>query len=233
MKKIALLFLFIQLSVFSQTINYDRLDAFLDKHFSKTGEVDYDKIIKDSNELNAIITDFSKLTPNSNWTRNEIKAFWINVYNANLIKLVADNYPLKSINYIQEPFKKDFINIGGVVVSLEYIENEIIKEFSDPRMYFALYCATNASPKMKNMAFNQDNIESLLNECAIDFINDDTKNVYNKELQTMMLSMIFQKHQEEFEVSDGLVIFLRKYFKQKLSENTKIEYLNYDWNMPR
>uniref|UniRef100_UPI00404A59BD DUF547 domain-containing protein n=1 Tax=Flavobacterium sp. TaxID=239 RepID=UPI00404A59BD len=128
MKKILLsLILVLSINVSAQVISYTDYEDFLKKHVSNKGIVDYEKVLKNMDAVNNISSNFSKISPNKNWSPDEVKSYWINVYNVNIIKLLAENYPIKSINYIRDPFQMEFINFDGAKISLEYILNEKYK----------------------------------------------------------------------------------------------------------
>ena len=163
MKKIIFLLVFVvSFNVSSQVINYSDYENFLNKHVSNKGVVDYDKVLKNMNEINNITLNFSKISPNKNWSEDEIKSYWINVYNVNIIKLLAENYPIKSINYIRDPFQMEFINYDGIKVSLDYILNEKLRPLNDPRIHFALYTTAISSPLLKNTPYDNTTINSEL-----------------------------------------------------------------------
>ena len=84
--------------------DYKSWDAFLKKHVSSTGAVDYKSIKTNKKELEAITKSFSAVTGISSWNKYEQLAFWINAYNAFTIDLIANNYPLKSIQNIEDLF---------------------------------------------------------------------------------------------------------------------------------
>lgn len=235
MKKIPLLFLLILTfnCLNSQVIKFDRYDNFLKNHVSHRGFVDYKKVIKNIIELEEIAADFSKITPNASWTDNEIKAYWINVYNVNLIKLIAKYYPVKNIDYIGEPFKKEFISFNGLTISLDYIQHNILKELKDPRTHFALYSAADSAPEIKNSAMNSNTLDKDLDEMITFFLADTTKNFFVKNSSSVQLSKIFEWYKDEFKETYNLVYFLNKYQKiQLITEATEIKYLEFYWNLP-
>ena len=229
MKKLFALILLIGFTASSQTIDFKLYDEFLKKHVSENGVVDYDKVLKNMGQLNLIVSNFSKISPNKSWTKSEIKAFWINVYNANVIKLLAENYPLKSINYIRDPFQMKFISFDGDKVSLEYIQKEVLLALNDPRTHFALYDTSVSSPKLRNTAYSSDTIESELNVVTGAYINDPTKN--NISPKNCALSKIFEWYITEFLGANSIVSFINKYSNVKINDETKIGFMEYNWNL--
>lgn len=229
MKKLLALILFIGFSASAQTIDFKLYDEFLKKHVSDEGIVNYDKVLKDVGQLNLIVSNFSKISPNKSWTKSEIKAFWVNVYNANMIKLLAENYPLKSVNYIRDPFQMNFISFDGEKISLDHIQKEILVKLNDPRIHFALYDTSISSPKLRNYAYASETIESELNVVTGNYINDPSKN--NISAKNCALSKIFEWYITEFLGTNSIVSFINKYSNVKISDDTKIGFMEYNWNL--
>ena len=225
-----LLLLFVGLKGFTQTLDFTEYDDFLKSHVSSKGIVNFDKVLKDIDELNEITHNFSKISPNGSWSQSEFKSYWINLYNANILKLLAENYPIKSINYITDAFKLDVIEYNGDKISLDFIEHEIIRKLEDPRIHFALYATTISSPALKREAYSMENIEEELKTATINFLNDSTKNKVNS--MTSQLSKVFEWYIEDFGGLEGIRDFVKKY-KGEMHRNTKIEYLDYNWNLQR
>lgn len=227
MKKfIPQILLLVCLNLSSQTIDLTKYDAFLKKHVSAKGVVDYDKVLKNIEELKAITYNFSKISPNGNWSEREYKTYWINFYNANIIKLLAENYPIKSINYINDAFKLDIVDYDGGKISLDFIEHELIRTLNDPRVHFALYSTANSSPKLKRTAYRTDTIEADLGIATSNFLNDNTKNIIG--VDSSKISKIFDWYKDDF---PDLVAFINRHSTKKINSKTKITYMVYDWNL--
>ena len=116
----------------------------------------------------------------SNYSRAEQKAYWINVYNAVTVDLVAGRYPLKSIRDVnispgllaRGPWGAKLISVEGEKLSLDDIEHRILRPiWKDNRVHYALNCASLGCPNLQPVAFTGDNSEALLDRGAIDFIN--------------------------------------------------------------
>ena len=114
--------------------------------------------------------------------RNEQLAFWFNLYNARTVALAFDNYPIRSIRQIKQKFT-DFVgpfddegavNVLGKSLSLNDIESGIIRPgWSDPRIHYALNCASYGCPNLAPTAWTGNDIDSRLNSAAYQFINSD------------------------------------------------------------
>jgi len=225
-----LLVLFVSFNGFTQTLDFTEYDDFLKSHVSNKGIVNFEKVLKDIDDLNKITHNFSKISPNRGWSKSEYKAYWINLYNANILKLLVENYPIKSINYITDAFKNEFIEYSGDKISLDFIEHEIIRKLDDPRIHFALYATTISSPMLKREAYSMDNIESELKTATVNFLNDSSKNIIKSD--TSRLSKVFEWYIDDFGGIEGVRKFIKKY-KGEMTETTNIVYLDYDWNLQR
>jgi len=217
---------------FSQTIDFKEYDNFLKKHVSTKGVVDYDKVLKNIKDLENITKMFSKISPNDSWTESEYKAFWINLYNANIIKLLAENYPIKSINYITGAFKNKTIDFDGVKISLDFIEHDVIRSLGDPRVHFALYSTANSSPVLKKTAYNSDSVEKDLGIATSNFLHDTNKNKIT--ITVSRLSPVFKWYAEDFGNKEKLRKFINTHMNRAvITDKTVISYLEYDWNLHR
>ena len=233
MRKIFLLPLLFNLFCYGQSIDNSQLNNFLKRHIDE-GVVNYEKVIKDEEEINAIISGLSKITPNGSWTKNETKAYWVNLYNISIVKLVSKHYPLKSINYVDEPFKQKFININGEMISLEMIVSNYVKAFKDPRMYFAIHTSAISSPKIKKSAYSSEELDKELDICTTEFVNDTGKNFFSKTKDEVSLSGLFEQITSEFSSKDDLINFVNKYSTNKpLTKDTQISFLTFDWTLYR
>ena len=231
MKKIIILaaFLLTQNLSLAQYTNYQFFETFLQKYVDENGKVNYNKINKNQIDLDKVITHFEGLKPKENWSKNEKLAYWINAYNAYSIKLVIDNYPIKSILDINNAWKIRFINIDGSKISLDDIDNRILRKLGEPRIHFAINCASYSCPSLKNRAFYPDTIENELESAAVFFINDaERNNITKKEAK---ISKLFDWFKDDFTTQTDLVTFLNQYSKIKISDRTKISFLEYNWSL--
>ncbi|AUP77483.1 DUF547 domain-containing protein [Flavivirga eckloniae] len=232
MKSILPLFLFICLNGFAQTIDLTAYNEFLKDHVSSKGVVDFDKVLKNAAELNKITHSFSKISPNSGWSESEKKAYWINFYNANIIKLLSEHYPIKSINYVQNAFKLKVIDYAGGKISLDDVEHEILRRLEDPRIHFALYSTAISSPVLKKTAYEPEAVERDLGLATSNFLNDKTKNIINPRVSR--LSKTFQWYKDDFASLEDMINFINKHYGgAKINSETQIVYMEYDWNLHR
>lgn len=223
-----LLFVF---TIQAQTETYNDL---LQKHVDNKGNVDYKSFKSDASKLATYITYLEKTTPNKDWSANKTKAFWINAYNAYTLKLILENYPLKSILKIKKKGKDawniPFAVVGGKKYTLNTIEHEILrKDFNDPRIHVGVNCASGSCPQLGNFAFTEANIENELERLMKLFINDSTRNkITQKKIQ---ISKIFDWFRGDFTKEGSLIDYLNRYSTTKINKKAKIRHLEYDWSL--
>ncbi|MBK8720801.1 MAG: DUF547 domain-containing protein [Saprospiraceae bacterium] len=242
MKKLQYLFwglCFILSHTFAKAqVSHQLWDNLLKKHVDDKGMVDYGGIKADSLVFNTYLEILKTNHPNEKkWSKEAQMAYWINAYNAFTVKLIIDNYPLKSIKDIKKgiPFVNTvwdikFIKIGKNTYDLNNIEHsKLRKKFNDPRIHFAINCASLSCPNLSNKAYFPENLSKQLDEAAKNFINDTSKNIIQKN--KVQLSKIFSWYQGDFMQNRTLFDFLNKYSITKIDNNASIDYLDYSWNL--
>jgi len=201
--------------------------------------VDYEALKKDEVLLDQYLkileeTDIDKLS----W--NDQFAFYINAYNAWTIKLILSAYPgIQSIKELgslfRTPWKRKIARIGGGIMSLDTIEHEILRpRFKDPRVHFAVNCASRSCPPLRWEPYRGDILDRQLTEMTEAFINDPRHN--RLQNSTLYVSSIFKWYSEDFD--EDIVGFFRKYARGDLEVRLKkqageiqIRYLDYDWSL--
>ncbi|WP_394330919.1 DUF547 domain-containing protein [Hymenobacter glacialis] len=224
----------------SAAVDHGAFDKLLKKHVSAQGLVDYKGFKADEQAFDQYLAMLSKNPPAASWSKNDQMAYWINAYNAYTIRLVLDHYPVQSIKdigskikipFVTTPWAIKFFSIGGEKTSLDNIEHGILrKKFDDPRIHFALVCASISCPRLRNEAFTASELEKQLEDQARDFVNDPTKNKIGKS--TAQLSKYFDWYKGDWEKSGQSVAkWVNRYSKTKMSTNAKVGYLDYNWNL--
>ncbi len=237
MKKFSLYLLFTLLTSLLYTnsikaVDNNLLTTLLKKHVRSNGLVDYKGIKADEVLLNKYIDELNKNYPKDNWTKNEKLSYWINVYNAFTLKLVIDNYPVKTILEINEgkPWDLSFIRIGDNSFSLNQVENDILrKDFNEPRIHFAINCASISCPNILNRAYEPAILNDQLELVTKAFINDQNRNTITSA--SIQISKIFDWFRNDFEQAGGVISFLNKYSKFKIQTTPNILYKDYNWNL--
>jgi len=213
----------------NHNVDHSVWDQLLKKYVDDNGDVNYKGFKQEAKLLNGYIDYLATKIPSENWSKQEKLAYYINVYNANTIKLIIDNYPTKSIKDIKNPWSKNRIKIGEEDFSLEDIEHKILRKMNEPRIHFAINCASASCPKLLNIPYTADNIETLLEKATKDFIFDSDKNKISKE--NVHLSKIFDWYKKDFTKNGSLIDYINQYIKFKIDSDAKIFYLEYDWNL--
>jgi hypothetical protein len=206
---------------------YKKMDAFLRKYVSAAGNVNYASIKANRSELDAIVSEFKQTTVASSWSKNQKLAFWINTYNIFTIKLIVDNYPTSSITKIAaKPWNEKVVTIGSDIHTLDHIENGIIrKQFNEPRIHFALNCASESCPVLLNKVYTASNLNSYLTSQTKRFLNDTSKNTFSKK--ESKISPIFDWYKADF---PDVWAFINKYHPLDYTpKNTT--YSDYSWEL--
>lgn len=209
-------------------------DSLLQKNVDKTGRVDYQSLKNNETLLDNYLAYIQNNEPTKDWSSNKKKAFWINTYNAYTIKIILNNYPLKSIRDIKidgkTAWKIPFVKVGQKRYTLDQIEHEILrKKFNDPRIHVGINCASVSCPRLWNFAFTEDNIAYSLDNLMKVFINDTTRNKISKN--NVALSEIFNWFSKDFIKNGTIISYLNTYAAIKISEKASIKYLTYDWSL--
>lgn len=212
-----------------QSISHANWNALLQKNVSKNGNVNYKTFLKDSNKLDIYLNELSANVPTKSWSKNAILAYWINAYNAFTVKLILENYPTKSIKKINDPWGKKFILLGNKKYSLEEIEHEILRKMDEPRIHFAINCASFSCPNLLNEAYSETTLEKQLVAASKSFINDKSKNSITAN--TIEISKIFDWFSGDFKKKGSVIDFINQYSTIKISSKAKINYKDYNWNL--
>lgn len=236
---LSLLFVLIGLGAFAQSNapSHEAFDKLLRKHVLEDGRVNYKGFIQDSVLLNQYLSTLSNHPPNKTWSANEDKAFWINAYNAFTIKLIIDHYPVKSIKdlagsiyKINTPWDIQFIKIGNDTYDLNNIEHAMLRRvYNDPRVHFAVVCASKSCPKLLNEAYVASKLDEQLDQAGRDFLKNAFRN--NISSDKASISNIFKWYKGDFTEEGTLIDFLNKYAPVKIKANAEISYIDYDWSL--
>lgn len=213
----------------SEKINHILFDDLLKEHVSAAGNVNYLEFKNDRRFQNYLRT-LSMANPYAeNWTKEDRLVFWINAYNAFTIQLILDHYPVKSIKDINSPWKKKFFKINGVETNLDYIEHEMLRKMGEPRIHFAIVCASFSCPALRNEAYTVAKIESQLTDQAKKFVNDTKRNKITKN--AVELSEIFNWFKSDFTTKGTLIEFINQYSAIQIDAKAKVKYLDYNWSL--
>lgn len=226
-----LMSLFLFAGVSEPKIDHTPWDQLLQKHVSSNGNVNYEGFKSDIDRLNNYLVSISKIKPNTDWSRNETMAYWINAYNAYTIKLMLNNYPLKSIMDINggKAWDLKFVEIEGEKYSLDNIEHDILRaKYFDSRIHFAVNCASISCPKLSNTAYFAEGLDQKLEKAAKEFINNSAQNTISSNKASV--SKLFDWYKDDFTKNGTVKEYINKYSTTKLTTD-KISYKEYNWNI--
>ncbi len=216
---------------------YDLYAQILKKYVNDQGQVDYAGLKTNPDDLNEFVQQMES-TNLSGFSLDELKAFWINAYNVITLKVVTDKYPVQGIRRInfglvwQVPRKA-----AGKNYSLGHIEHKIIRPMNDPRIHFALNCASLGCPRLSREPFLPERIDQQLDREARRFINDPEKVRLDRAANILRHSVLFDWFKEDFLKESGSIL---DYIKMYINESDKF-YLDsnpvtlraneYDWGL--
>ena len=225
------LFVFCQLmAVKAQPLNHEIWDDLLQEHVSPNGQVNYDGFIQDYEKLTRYITHLQNVLPDiESREKSEQLAFWINAYNACTVRLICDHMPLSSIKDINRPWKKTVLTSDGTTYTLDDIEHDILRKMQEPRIHFAINCASFSCPQLAQKAYTGFDLESQLDGAAQTFLRDSSKN--NLEGDPLILSKIFFWFKKDFGTSQELIVLINNYTGLNLPHNSEVIYRSYDWSL--
>ncbi len=159
--------------------------------------------------------------------KKEALALYINSYNAWILHEALKKYPTKSVkDALFTFFISNRITVAGEKMSFNRLEKDIIrKRFKEPRIHFALNCASRSCPPLRNEPYLSEKLEAQFEELTKAFINSPSGVVPTKSGANV--SKIFDWYKEDF--PGGVVPFLNQYLAKPLPANAKLTYMEYDW----
>ncbi|NOS79597.1 MAG: DUF547 domain-containing protein [Nitrospira sp.] len=216
--------------------SHQLFDRVLQAHV-RDAEVDYPAILADRWFVQ-YLDDLDRVDPNS-LSKDEQLAFWINVYNAYAIKGILDGYSPGTWVGRYRYFIGRTYRVGGASINLYDLERDIlIAQFHEPRIHFAIVCASSSCPKLQARIYGGTELNRQLEQGAREFINDPSRNRFDRANRVAYLSKIFDWFTEDFEAQAGS---LQQYVARYVSDPVltqelatvpyRIEFLDYDWSL--
>lgn len=219
----------------------------LDAHVDDAGVVDYTRMASEGRtalEESVRALESACSADYETWSNEERLAYWINAYNLYTLRLVAENMPVASIQDLG--VVKHTVWFRTVTratalheeLSLDAIEHAILRgEFSEPRIHFAIVCASQSCPKLARVPYRADGLGAQLDDAARSFVRDESKNRYDAATHTLALSSIFQWFEGDFTRGGGtLVDFVSPYLDDEARAALRarpptVTFLDYDWSL--
>lgn len=202
----------------------------------KLNLVDY-KSLREEKGIDKLETELSSLSSPENLTRNKQLAFWINVYNFLTIIKIVRNPKLKSIKDLNKPFENVWQQTAGIInnekITLDQIEHEIIrKKFNEPRIHFAVNCASISCPDLRAEAYFPDKLDKQLEDQLIKTLNNQKKGMFiDNKKRIIYLSKIFNWYKVDFSNNAKLWLKNKNLIDDNVFNNYSVKYFNYDWDL--
>ena len=245
---VATLALFLTTAAFAQAEpDYSAWSTLLRKYYDPAHGMDYAGLkARDAATLQALRQQLGRVNVAALTPKQQL-AYWINVYNVNVVATIVEKYPVESIRDISTDlvirlnvFKKERVPFGGELLSLDDVENKKIREaFKDPRIHFAINCAARSCPPIRTEAFTGAKVDAQLDDQVRRFLAGPLGARFGRKGDELIvhLTKIMDWFGDDFEKwGGGRLAFVRRYVtpdKQRLitsaGSNVEIEYDDYDW----
>lgn len=210
----------------SKKVDFTEWSTLLRRNTSVNGTIDYSGFKLDKNQFERVIKKLSNTKITNNWTQDERKAYWINVYNTFSVKLIMDNFPVIRITDLDKPYKSEFFEINREMMSLSDVE-KIIASFNDPRLLLVLNRNSISGVRLIKRAYTADNLDELLDKRIRLFVNNPEKN--NISTETAQLSPLFKMYSKAFSKAKISVKgFVNSYNEGVFWKDQKVVYKSYN-----
>lgn len=211
------------------SFNHSTFNNLLQKHVSEKGNVNYPGFKADYKILKRYFSELKQNLPEDSWPKNQKLAYWINAYNAFTIDLILKNYPVKSIKDIKDPWDQRLWKLGEKWYNLNDIEHQILRKMDEPRIHFAIVCASFSCPKLQNITFEASTMEKQLTKATKEFLSDPERNSISAN--DLEISKIFQWFSKDFKQDGSLIDFINKYTNVEISKSAKKRFKDYNWDL--
>lgn len=255
---ISILVISLNQSALGQGINHDVWDRLLQENVlsqdgGKSTTVDYHAMMRDRQNINAYLQSLATVSEQQfeQWSKQEQLAFLINAYNASTVALILTAWPdIQSIkelgSWFSSPWSKEFISLLGKTRSLDDIEHNLIRgdgRYNDPRIHFAVNCASIGCPALRAEAYDGNKLEQQLDQQTTLFLSDRKRNYVDDK--TIKLSSIFKWYRADFEkgwkgffqLEDFLLVHADEIgistsiTKKLKTADADIDFIDYDWRL--
>ncbi|MDQ8209366.1 DUF547 domain-containing protein [Coraliomargarita sp. SDUM461003] len=215
----------------------DSIYAVLLQKYVQPSGVDYPAWAENTSDVQAldlVLADWAQVDV-AQLSPAQQKAFYINLYNAGMLQAVLERYPIKSVKSIGlipfSIFKKDYIQQGERSLSLDDIEKGILlQKFPDPRIHFAVNCASVSCPPLRAEPYRGAQLEAQLEEQTRLFAASDQAARVDASKQRTAYSELFKWYASDFGVSQP-ALFLNRYRSQPLPTEYDVIWIDYDWSL--
>lgn len=219
-----------------RAFDHSNFDRILGTYVNGNGMVDYQGLKQHRAALDQYLESTGSVSESSfqSWSQDEQLAFLINVYNAETLQFIVDNYPVESIKklggLLSTPWDKKNVALFGDTTTLNKLEHGIIrKQYDEPRIHFALVCAAVGCPPLRTEAYTGARLDSQLDDQARTFLAQSSKN--RLEGGTLYLSSIFDWYGGDFKTNGKSVADYVDPYMSGSTSGKKVKFTDYDWSL--
>ena len=234
----------------TQRFDHGLWDQILQKHVKENGrQFDYVGLKKEEDKLSLYLLELAEAELSS-LTKNELLALFANAYNAYTVKTIVEHvlvdgtYAIGSIRDISNVFDRERHIVGGFTLSLNNMEHNILRPlFKDPRLHFAVNCASASCPPIPHRAFEGDRVGEQLEEAARHVLSSpDYVRVEDDDLEVSKLMDWYGTdfvNEDFFGAEKDLTTYIRKYASPEVREwidsqsSPNVRFMGYDWSLNR
>lgn len=227
-------------------IDHTPYDQLLKKYVDKNGLVNYKSWQANSSDRAALqnyLDELGKGDPKKVAKREAKLAYWINAYNAVTIEGILQVYPTTSIRnhtarvWGYNIWKNLYFHAGGQKFNLDSIEHQILRSMGEPRIHFAIVCASMGCPRLLNEAYTSQRLEEQLTRNTTDFFSRAQNLQVDADENTLRLSSIMSWFGEDFgKNSTEQIQTVAEYFPDSAKAfvskgGYRVAYVEYDWKL--
>lgn len=220
---------------FASNVDWTAWDRILARHVDQ-GCVDY-AAMENAPEVGELMAALALADPET-MSREQQLAFYINSYNLLAVAgIVAGRSPASFLGRARF-FRFSTYQLGDQRLSLQALEHDKILPLAEPRIHFAIVCASQSCPKLRAEAYSAERLQRQLDDNARDFLSDSSKNRFDKSQRIAWVSKIFDWYREDFEEHAGSVqAYMANYVADPevaallRQQAFSIRYLDYDWSL--
>jgi hypothetical protein len=206
-------------------------DHLLKTYVNERGQVNFEAWHASPELLQSFMKEARYVAPERIEANAAQKAYWINLYNASMIELIIENYPIYSMEQIKDQWDRDVVQVEGIGFSINDIREVLRREFEDPRIHAALYNGAISSPGLHRTVFTASNVDDELDKAMEKFLNNDMLNMLDGP-GYVEISKIFEWYRSDFGKTDQqLINFLNRFSNFEIPEGTHVEFRPYDWKL--
>ena len=241
--------------VHAQQFDHSAWDHVLKQFVTEQGRVDYAALRANPVELDRYVTELAAVSPISDPqqfpTRGSQLAYWINAYNALVMKDVIEHWPVTSVRKIgglpYSFFWREKFVLGGRKYTLDGVEGILRKRLAEPRIHFALVCAANSCPRLQRQAYTPENTNRLLEEDARFYVNEPRNLRIDREQNRVTVARIFSFYHQDFEnygrgknltrIGQPILDYIRLYANEEhrraleALNHPDVQHFEYDWGI--